>query len=107
MTIITKGMGAIIKGGKRIKGKLGIKKKPKTGNVFSKYSKSEKKTSGEEHFDSVYKLDKTGKIDKQIKSMNKYLKQTGRSASPAMVDKYHKLMTSGSKYTEKFFKDKK
>ena len=38
---------------------------------------------------------------------NKYLKRTGRSASPAMVDKYHKLMTSGSKYTEKFFKDKK
>ena len=113
MTLITKGMGAIIKGGKeikggkRIKGKLGIKKKPRPGNVFSKYSKSEKKTPGEEHFDSVYKLDKTGKIDRQIESMNKYLKRTGRSASPAMVDKYHKLMTSGSKYTEKFFKDKK
>ena len=53
MTIVTKGMGAIIKGGKRIKGKLGIKKKVGPGNIFSKFSKSKKKTPGEEHFDQV------------------------------------------------------
>ena len=105
MTIITKGTGAAIKGiGKRIKGKLGIKKKVRPGNIFSKYSKSEKKTPGEEHFDTVYKLDKTGKKDKQIRGMNKYLKQTGRSASPKMVERYQEIMTKDSQYSPKFFK---
>ena len=93
--------------GKAIKG-YGKAYKEAKKNIFSKFSKSKKKTPGEEHFDSVYKTSKdTPKIDRKIESMNKYLKRTGRSASPAMVDKYHKLMTSGSKYTEKFFKDKK
>ena len=105
MTIATKGTGAAIKGiGKRIKGKLGIKKKVRPGNIFSKYSKSEKKTPGEEHFDTVNKLDKTGKKDKQIRSMNKYLKQTGRSASPKMVERYQEIMTKDSQYSPKFFK---
>ena len=75
MGIITKGMGAIIKGGKRIKGKLGIKKTPRPGNIQSKLAKIKKKTDAEEHFDTVYKLDKTGKKDKQIASMNKFLKE--------------------------------
>ena len=66
MTIITKGMGAIIKGGK---------KTPRTGTIQSKLAKSKKKTDAEEHFDTVYKLDKTGKKDKQITSMNKFLKE--------------------------------
>ena len=105
MTIATKGTGAAIKGiGKRIKGKLGIKKKVRPGNIFSKYSKSEKKTSGEKHFDTVYKRDKTGKKDKQIRSMNKYLKQTGRSASPKMVERYQEIMTKDSQYSPKFLK---
>ena len=106
MTIITKGPGAAIKGiGKRIKGKLGIKKKVRPGNIFSKFSKSKKKTSGEEHFDSVYKTSKdTPKIDRQIESMNKYLKQTGRSASPKMVERYQEIMTKDSQYSPKFFK---
>ena len=41
MTIITKGMGAIIKGGK---------KTPRTGTIQSKLAKSKKKTDAEEHF---------------------------------------------------------
>ena len=53
MTLKTKGMGVIAK------------------NVFSKIAKLKKKTPGEEHFDTVYKLDKTGKKDKMIKALNK------------------------------------
>ena len=107
MTIITKGMGAIIQGGKRIKGKLGIKKTPRTGTIQSKLAKSKKKTDAEEHFDTVYKLDKTGKKDKQITSMNKFLKEKKRSASPSMVDRYHEIMTSDSKYTKEYWKKRK
>ena len=107
MTIITKGMGAIIKGGKRIKGKLGIKKTPRPGNIQSKIAKSKKKTDAEEHFDTVYKLDKTGKKDKQIASMNEFLKKKKRSASPGMVDRYHEIMTGDSKYTKEYWKKRK
>ena len=107
MTIITKGMGAIIKGGKRIKGKLGIKKTPRPGNIQSKLAKSKKKTDAEEHFDTVYKLDKTGKKDKQIASMNEVMKRKKHSASPGMVDKYNEIMTSGSKYTKEYWKKRK
>ena len=107
MTIITKGMGAIIKGGKRIKGKLGIKKTPRPGNIQSKIAKSKKKTDAEEHYDTVYKLDKTGKKDKQIASMNEVMKRKKHSASPGMVDRYHDIMTGGSKYTKEYWKKRK
>ena len=36
--------------------------------------------------------------------MNKYLKQTGRSASPKMVERYQEIMTKDSQYSPKFFK---
>ena len=107
MTIITKGMGAIIKDGKRIKGKLGIKKRLRSGNIQSRLTKSKKKTDAEEHFDTVYKLDKTGKKDKQIASMNEVMKRKKHSASPGMIDKYHEIMTSGSKYTKEYWKKRK
>ena len=74
--------------------------------VYSKLAKSAKKTDAEEHFDTVYKKDKTGKKDKIISSMNKFLKEKKRSASPSMVDKYHEVMTSDSKYTKKYWKKK-
>ena len=88
MTIITKGMGAIIKGAKKL-------------------SKSKKKTPGEEHFDTVYKLDKTGKKDKMIKSLNKKIRSNKKQkAGPKDMEEYHRIMTKGSKYSPKFFKDK-
>ena len=74
--------------------------------IYSKLAKSSKKTDAEEHFDTVYKKDKTGKKDKIISSMNKFLKEKKRSASPSMVDKYHEVMTSDSKYTKKYWKKK-
>ena len=107
MTIITKGMGAIIKGDKRIKGKLGIKKRLRSGNIQSRLTKSKKKTDAEEHFDTVYKLDKTGKKDKQIASMNEVMKRKNHSASPGMVYRYHDIMTGGSKYTKEYWKKRK
>ena len=75
-------------------------------NIYSKLAKSKKKTDAEEHFDTVYKLDKTGKKDKQIASMNEVLKRKKHSASPGMVDKYHEIMTGGSKYTKEYWKKK-
>ncbi len=100
MTIITKGMGAIIKGGKRIKGKLGItSKEPKRyGTIHSKLVKDKTKSRAEQIFDNVYKKDPTGKKDKAIKSMNEFLKKKKRQASPAMVDRYHAIMTSDPQY---------
>ena len=57
--------------------------------------------------ENIYKLDKTGKKDKIIESMNKTLKDKKHTASPAMVDHYHKVMTSDfEKKTGPFF-DKK
>ena len=96
MTIVTKGTGAAIKGiGKRIKGKLGIKKKVRPGNIFSKYSKSEKKTPGEKHFDTVYKLDKTGKKDKMIKALNKKIRSNiKQQAGPKDIEEYNRIMRS-------------
>ena len=75
-------------------------------NIHSKMAKSSKKTDAEEHFDTAYKLDKTGKKDKAISSMNKFLKEKKRSASPGMVDRYHEIMTGDSKYTKKYWKKK-
>ena len=88
MTIITKGMGAIIKGAKKL-------------------SKSKKKTPGEEHFDTVYKLDKTGKKDRMIKALNEKIKHSvTKRAGSREIDEYHRIMTKGSKYSPKFWKDK-
>jgi len=57
--------------------------------------------------ENIYKLDKTGKKDKLIESMNKFLKDKNRKASPAMVDRYDRIMTSDfEKKTGPFF-DKK
>ena len=73
MTLKTLGMGII---------------KP---NVFSKIAKSKKKTPGEEHFDTVYKLDKTGKKDKMIKSLNKKIRSNKKQkAGPKDMEEYHK-----------------
>ena len=58
--------------------------------------------------ENIYKLDKTGKKDKIIESMNKTLKDKKRTAGPAMVDHYHKVMTSDfEKKTGPFYKDPK
>ena len=89
MTIKTLGMGVI------------------RSNVFSKIAKSKKKTPGEEHFDTVYKLDKTGKKDRMIKALNKKIKHSvTKRAGPREIDEYNRIMTKGSKYSPKFFKDK-
>ena len=80
MTIITKGMGAIIKGAKKIK-RVG-KEERKQRLEFLKGQRN------------IYKKDPTGKKDKIIASMNKTLKDKKRTASPAMIDHYHKVMTS-------------
>ena len=80
MTIKTLGMGAI------------------RSNVFSKIAKSKKKTPGEEHFDTVYKLDKTGKKDKIIESLNAQLKKNPKSF-PKLLDAYTKIM--GSDFAQK------
>ena len=82
MTLKTLGMG-IIRGGRTIKSKL---------------VKNKTKSKAEQIFDNVYKLDKTGKKDKHISSMNKFLKDKKRSASPGMVDRYHAIMTSDPQY---------
>ena len=86
MTIITKGMGKII---------------------YSKLAKSKKKNPAEQTFDNVYKKDKTGKKDKQIDSMNKFLKERKRSASPGMVDRYHAIMTGDPQYKPNYGKKRK
>ena len=89
MTLKTKGMGVIAK------------------NVFSKIAKLKKKTPGEEHFDTVYKLDKTGKKDKMIKALNKKIRSNiKQQAGPKDIEEYNRIMTKGSKYSPKFFKDK-
>ena len=98
MTIVTKGMGAIIKGGKRIKGKLGIKKRPRPGNIQSRLAKSKKKTDAEEHFDTVYKKDKTGKKDKIIAALNAQLKKNPKQF-PKLLDAYTNIM--GSDFAQK------
>ena len=77
MTIITKGMGAMIKKLRPV-GKKARKER-------LEYLKGQR---------NIYKLDKTGKKDKIIESMNKTLKDKKRTASPAMIDHYHKVMTS-------------
>ena len=93
MTIITKGMGAIIKLKKlRPVGKKARKKR-------LEYLKGQR---------NIYKKDPTGKKDKIIKSMNENLKNKKRSASPSEVDHYNKVMTSDfEKKTGPFFKGKK
>ena len=94
MTIITKGMGAIMKGGKKIK-RVG-KEERKQRLEFLKGQRN------------IYKKDPTGKKDKIIASMNETLKRKKRSASPAMVDHYDKVMTSDfEKKTGPYFKDLK
>ena len=91
MTIITKGMGAIIKKLRPV-GKKARKER-------LEYLKGQR---------NIYKKDPTGKKDKIIESMNKTLKDKKRTASPAMVDHYHKVMTSDfEKKTGPFFKDPK
>ena len=80
MTIITKGMGAIIKGAKKIK-RVG-KEERKKRLEFLKGQRN------------IYKKDPTGKKDKIIASMNKTLKEKKHTAGPGMIDHYHKVMTS-------------
>jgi hypothetical protein len=90
MTIITKGMGAIIKNLKTV-GKKARKER-------LEYLKGQR---------NIYKLDKTGQKDKLIGSMNKFLKDKKRKASPAMIDRYHKIMTSDfEKKTGPYFNKK-
>ena len=100
MTIITKGMGVVIKhlGKKRVKGKLGVKKPKRYGTIHSKLVKDKTKSKAEQTFDNVYKKDPTGKKDRAVKSMNEFLKKKKRKASPAMVDRYHAIMTSDPQY---------
>ena len=80
MTLLTLGMGVIRK------------------QIYSKLAKNKTKSKAEQIFDNVYKKDLTGKKDKAIKSMNEFLKKKKRSASPAMVDRYHAIMTSDPQY---------
>jgi hypothetical protein len=80
MTLWTKGMGAIIKSSKKIK-RVG-KEERKQRLEFLKGQRN------------IYKKDPTGKKDKIIKSMNETLKRKKHSASPGMIDHYHKVMTS-------------
>jgi len=88
MTIITKGMGAIIK-------TVG-KKARKQRLEFLKGQRN------------IYKKDPTGKKDKIIASMNKTLKEKKHTAGPGMIDHYHKVMTSDFvKKTGPYFKDPK
>ena len=86
MTIITKGMGAIAK------------------IIKSKLVKNKTKSKAEQIFDNVYKY--SDKKDKAIKSMNEFLKKKKRSASPAMVDRYHAIMTSDPQYKQGYWKKK-
>ena len=81
MTLITKGMGAAYKAGRK------------------KFLEGQK---------NIYKKDPTGKKDKIIESMNKTLKEKKHTAGPRMIDYYHKVMTSNfKKKTRPFFKDPK
>ena len=82
MTLKTLGMGIA---------KLATKK---SGNIYSKLVKNKTKSKAEQTFDNVYKY--SDKKEKVVKSMNEFLKKKKRQASPAMVDKYHKVMTSDS-----------
>jgi uncharacterized protein (UPF0210 family) len=91
MTIITKGMGAIIKRLKTV-GKKARKKR-------LEFLKGQR---------NIYKKDSTGKKDKIIKHMNETMKRKKHSASPGMIDHYHKVMTSDfEKRTGPYFKDPK
>ena len=81
MTLKTLGMGIA---------KLVTKKRP--GNIYSKLVKTKTKSKAEQTFDNVYKY--SDKKEKVVKSMNEFLKKKKRQASPTMVDKYHKVMTS-------------
>ena len=81
MGIITKGMGAAYKAGRK------------------KFLEGQK---------NIYKKDPTGKKDKIIASMNKILKEKKRTAGQGMIDHYHKVMTSDFvKKTGPYFKDPK
>ena len=80
MTLITKGMGAAYKAGRK------------------KFLEGQK---------NIYKKDPTGKKDIIIKSMNETLKRKKHSAGPGMIDHYHKVMTSDfEKKTGPFFSKK-
>ena len=68
----------------------------KSGNIYSKLVKDKTKSKAEQLFDNVYKYSK--KKDKAVKSMNEFLKKKKRKASPAMVDRYHEIMTSDPQY---------
>jgi len=87
MTLKTLGMGIA---------KLVTKKRPRPGNIYSKLVKNKTKSKAEQTFDNVYKY--SDKKEKAVKSMNEFLKKKKRQASPAMVDKYHKVMTSDPQY---------
>ena len=91
MTIITKGMGAIIKRPKTVG-----KKARKERLEFLKGQRN------------IYKKDPTGKKDKIIASMNETLKRKKHKAGPGMTDHYRKVMESDfEKKTGPFFKGKK
>ena len=94
MTLLTKGMGAIIKGVKKIKRTGAGERKQRL-----EFLKGQR---------NIYKKDPTGKKDKIIESMNKTLKEKKHTAGPRMIDHYHKVMTSDfKKKTGPFFKDPK
>jgi len=104
MTLYTRGMGAIIKGGgKKFKGKLGIKIKYK--DTQSKLVKDKNMNEAEKHFANIHVPDKTGVKDKIIKSMNEQIKKsTTGKAGPKQIDHYHNVMTN---YGTKKYKPKK
>ena len=53
---------------------------------------------------NIFKLDKTGKKDKIIESMNKIMKEKKHSAGPGMIEHYQKVMASDfEKKTGPFF----
>jgi len=72
--------------------------------IYSKLVKDKTKSKTEQLFDNVYKYSK--KKDKAVKSMNEFLKKKKRNASPAMVDRYHKIMTSDPQYKLDYGKKK-
>ena len=80
MTLLTKGMGAIIKGGKKIK-RVG-KEERKLRLDFLKGQRN------------IYKKDTSRKKDIMIGSMNVTLKNKKHTAGPKMIENYHRIMTS-------------
>ena len=104
MTIVTKGMGAIIKNLAKAKAAK------KTKEIVKRKSSEYIKSLGESKKRMYKDLGLTKKAEDLAKKplTRDTLKDKKRTASPAMVDHYHKVMTSDfEKKTGPFFKDPK